>query len=206
MAPFLFVVLVDYLLKKATSQLDSGVVAHPRRSGRHPAGSLGDLDFADGVALLGSSVSRARARLAGTAGAAADLDLVISAPGAEYVAVDCGPRPALRVYGDSVDHVSDFGCLGSVVASGSGDLKGRKSLAWCAFWRLERLWRSPHVSIATEVRLFDTTCVTMLLCGCGSWVISRVWKAGSTPLLPHAAGSCWMWGALTVFWAPPSVP
>ena len=40
LAPFLFVVLVDYLLKKATSQLDSGVVTHPRRSRRHPAKSL----------------------------------------------------------------------------------------------------------------------------------------------------------------------
>ena len=37
LAPFLFVVLVDYVLKKATSQLDSGVVTHPRRSRRHPA-------------------------------------------------------------------------------------------------------------------------------------------------------------------------
>ena len=32
LAPFLFVVLVDYLLKKATSQRDSGVVTHPHRS------------------------------------------------------------------------------------------------------------------------------------------------------------------------------
>ena len=31
LAPFLFVVLVDYLLKKATLQLDSAVVTHPRR-------------------------------------------------------------------------------------------------------------------------------------------------------------------------------
>ena len=34
LAPFLFIILVDYLLKKATSDLDSGVVTHPRRS-RH---------------------------------------------------------------------------------------------------------------------------------------------------------------------------
>ena len=37
LAPFLFVLLVDYLLKKATSQLDSGVETHPRRSRPHPA-------------------------------------------------------------------------------------------------------------------------------------------------------------------------
>ena len=32
---------------------------------------------------------------------------------------------------------------------------------------------SPHVSIATKVKLFNTTCVTILLYGCESWVISQ---------------------------------
>ena len=165
--------LVDCLLREATSQLGSRVVAHPRQSGRHPAKSLNDLDFADDVALLESSVSRARAQLTKTAEAAADLGLVIGAPGAGCVTVGCDPRPALQVCGDPVGHVSDFGYLGSVVASGSGDLRRRKSLAWCAFWKLEQLWESPHVSIATKVKLFNTTCVTMLLYGCESWVISK---------------------------------
>ena len=52
-------------------------------------------------------------------------------------------------------------------------LKRRKSLAWCAFWKLEQLWKSPHISITTKVKLFNTTCVTILLYGCESWVISQ---------------------------------
>ena len=162
LAPFLFVVLVDYLLKKATSQLDSGVVTHPRRSRRvHPAKSLNDLDFADDIALLESSISRAQAQLIKTAEAAADLGLVISAPKTEYMTVNCNRQPALQVYGDPINHVSDFRYLGSMVASGSSDLKRRKSLAWCAFWKLEQLWKSPHISITTKVKLFNTTCVTI---------------------------------------------
>ena len=78
-----------------------------------------------------------------------------------------------RVYGDPINHVSDFRYLGSMVASGSSDLKRRKSLAWCAFWKLEQLWKSPHISISTKVKLFNTTCVTILLYGCESWVISQ---------------------------------
>ena len=69
--------------------------------------------------------------------------------------VNCNPQPALQVYGDSINHVSDFRYLGSMVASGSSDLKRRKSLAWCAFWKLEQLWKSPHISIATKVKLFN---------------------------------------------------
>ena len=52
LAPFLFVILIDYLLTKATSELDSGIITHPRRSRRHPAKLLNDLDFADDIALL----------------------------------------------------------------------------------------------------------------------------------------------------------
>ena len=173
LTPFLFVVLVDYLLKKVTWQLDSGVVTHPRHSRRHPAKPLNDLDFADDITLLESSISRAQVQLTKTAEAAADLGLVISAPKTEYMTVNCNPQPALQVYGDPINHVSDFRYLGSMVAPGSSDLIRRKSLAWCAFWKLEQLWKSPHISITTKVKLFNTTSVTILLYGCESWVISQ---------------------------------
>ena len=95
------------------------------------------------------------------------------APKTKYMTVNCNPQPALQVYEDPINHVSDFRYLGSMVASGSSDLKRRKSLAWCAFWKLEQLWKSPHISISTKVKLFNTTCVTILLYGCESWVISQ---------------------------------
>ena len=117
--------------------------------------------------------SQAQAQLTKTAEAAANLGLVISAPKTEYMTVNCNPQPALQVYGDSINHVSDFRYLGSMVASGSSDLKRRNSLAWCAFWKMEQLWKSPHISIATKVKLFNTTCVTILLCGCESCLISQ---------------------------------
>ena len=166
LAPFLFVVQVDYLLKKATLQLHSGVVTHPRRSRRHLAKSLNDLDFADDIALLESSIFRAQAQLTKTAEAAADLGLVISAPKSKYMTVNCNAQPALQVYGDPINNVSDFRYLGSMVASSASDLKRRKSLAWCAFWKLEHFWKSPHTPIATKVKLFNTTCVTLLLYDC----------------------------------------
>ena len=43
----------------------------------------------------------------------------------------------------------------------------------CAFWKLEQLWKGPHISIATKVKLVNTTCVTILLYDCESWVISQ---------------------------------
>ena len=51
--------------------------------------------------------------------------------------------------------------------------KKGETIAWCAFWKLEQLWKSPHIPIATKVKLFNTTCVTILLYGCELWVISQ---------------------------------
>ena len=77
LAPFLFIILVDYLLDKASGP-DSGVVTCPRQSRRYPAKVLNDLDFADDIALLESSMPRAQSQLTRTADAAADLGLIIN--------------------------------------------------------------------------------------------------------------------------------
>lgn len=51
LAPFLLIILVDYLLGKASGP-DSGVVTCPRQSRRYPAKMMNDLDFANDFALL----------------------------------------------------------------------------------------------------------------------------------------------------------
>ena len=188
LAPFLFIILVDYLLNKASGP-DSGVVTCPRQSRRYPAKVLNDLDFADDIALLESSMPRAQSQLTRTADAAADLGLIISAPKTEYMTINCQPQPPLQVYGNPINHVTNFRYLGSMMGSSASDLKRRKALAWTAFWKLEHLWKSPTIPISTKVKLFDTTCVTVLLYGCESWVISKdmenqfIWNF----LLPHYA-------------------
>ena len=66
LVPFLFVILVYYSLKKAASDLDSGVVTHPRRSRRYPVNMvklLNDLGFDDDIALLESTIPRAQTQL-----------------------------------------------------------------------------------------------------------------------------------------------
>ena len=59
------------------------------------------------------------------------------------------------------------------MASSTSDLKRRLALAWTAFWKLERLWRSQVIPTSMKIKLFNTTCVTVLLYGCESWVISK---------------------------------
>ena len=89
-----FIIFVDYLLGKASGP-DSGVVTCPRRSRRYRAKMLNDLDFADDIALLESSMPRAKSQLTRTADAAAELGLVISAPKTEFMTIQafiCSPH------------------------------------------------------------------------------------------------------------------
>ena len=86
--------------------------------------------------------------------------------------VNCSSHPTLQVYGKCINHVSDFKYLGCRMASSYKDLTRRKALAWSAFWKLEHIWRSTIIPVDMKVRLFNTTCVTVLLYGCESWVLT----------------------------------
>lgn len=131
------------------------VVTHPPSSKRHPAKSINDLDFTDDIALLESSVSQAQAQLTKTAEAAAYLGLVISTPKTEYVTMNCNSQPELHDY---------------------GDLKRQKSLAWCAFWKLEQLWKRSHIPscLILLASWYCSTCMALI----HGWSL-KVWKIKS---------------------------
>ena len=172
LAPFLFIILIDYLMKKATDDTTSGVITHPRQPRRHPAVALNDLDFADDIALLESSIPNAQAQLTRTAAVAEQLGLIISVPKTEYMTINCNTQTPLEVYNQPIKHVTNFKYLGSLMATSTSDLTRRKALAWTAFWKLEKIWKSPSISIATKVKIFNSTYVTVLLYGCDSWILS----------------------------------
>ena len=62
LAPFLFIIVLDYALRKAISgrEVELGLTIKPRRSRRHPAEVETDLDFADDIALLSNEISQAQ--------------------------------------------------------------------------------------------------------------------------------------------------
>ena len=53
LAPFLFIIVLDYILRMSVDQItDKGLEIQRRRSSRHPARHLTDTDFADDLALI----------------------------------------------------------------------------------------------------------------------------------------------------------
>ncbi|CAH1248879.1 DPP6 [Branchiostoma lanceolatum] len=59
LAPFLFIIVLDYALRKAINA-DDGLTLQRRRSSRHPAAVISDLDFADDIGLLEDTIQAAQ--------------------------------------------------------------------------------------------------------------------------------------------------
>ena len=59
LAPFLFIICLDFALRKAIDQSD-GITLKSRRSRRHPAECLADLGYADDIALLEDDIQNAQ--------------------------------------------------------------------------------------------------------------------------------------------------
>ena len=57
LAPFLFIMVLDYVLRKSLDLNNTkGLQLHPRKSSRHPAVHLTDADFADDIALISNCI------------------------------------------------------------------------------------------------------------------------------------------------------
>ena len=173
LAPFLFIIVVDFLLLDATTIYDSGVITHPRRSSRYPSKFLNDLDFADDICSLETCISKAQQQLSATSKSAEKVGLTISIPKTEFLTINCNPGPGLKVNDTQIQHTTDFKYLGSLVQSSQRDLKRRKGLAWTAFWKLKQLWRSNYVHTMLKISLFKATCLPVFLYACETWVITE---------------------------------
>ena len=63
LAPFLFIIVLDYALRKAMADNkddELGFTIRPQRSSRYPKESLSDLDFADDISLLSDEIDQAQ--------------------------------------------------------------------------------------------------------------------------------------------------
>ena len=79
LAPFLFIIVLDFVMLDAQSKNPTGgLVTHPRRSRIHQDIILNDLDFADDIGLLESSAPRAQKQLSTTIDSAASVGLMIN--------------------------------------------------------------------------------------------------------------------------------
>ena len=170
LAPYLFIIVMDYILANSTKGNGIGFEYRPRRSRRDPARFIADLDFADDVALIESSVTRTNTLLKQIYENAKACGLEINTEKTEHMRININDPLELKLGDEKIKQVDDFRYLGSQIGSTSNDISKRIANAWVAFWQLTKIWRAPNIELSLKTNIFTAAVVSILLYGCESWV------------------------------------
>ena len=171
LAPFLFIICLDYALRKAINK-SVGFTLKRRRSRRHPAEVIPDLGYADDIALLEDTISEAQDLLLNVEAACQSIGLYLNVGKTKYMHLNPSSEVQLcSLDGTTIEIVDDFKYLGSYTDT-SHDMKGRIGQAWGAINSLNKIWKS-SVKKATKTKVFKATVETILLYGSDSWSLTK---------------------------------
>ena len=174
LAPFLFIIVLDYALRKAISGREGelGFTITPRRSRRHQAVVQTDLDFADDIALLSNDISQAQELLNQVQAESKKIGLVLNSDKTKFIALNSPTNVQLHgEENEEIEKVDDFKYLGSYVMSTAKDVKIRKAKAWKALNDMNTIWKS-DISREIKERFFIATVESILLYGSEAWTLT----------------------------------
>jgi hypothetical protein len=173
LAPFLFILVLDYVLRISVDPLNSkGIKIRAKQSKRKPGLFLTDLDFADDLALVSETIQNAEDLLHALEKAASQVGLYCNEGKTEFLST-CNIDSSLKTLNNvNIKRVNDFKYLGSFINDSENDLKVRKSLAWKACNKLDKIWKS---NLQKEIKLqtFKALIEPILLYGSETWTMTR---------------------------------
>ena len=169
LAPYLFIIVLDYILKRA--EKNHGILTHPRRSTRVPEKILNDLDFADDIANLASSVPAVQQQLNDLANEAMKVGLHINSNKTEYTIYNTENTPPLVNNNQTLTINNNFKYLGSQMKNSGSDVISRRGKALGAFWSMKKLWDNDLVSLDLKLKIFKVSVLSIFLYSCETWTI-----------------------------------
>ena len=198
LAPFLFIIVLDYALKEAfkISNSESGIVIEPRRSRRHPEIRIRDLAYADDISLLGTSLQLAENLLHCVEQSASQVGLHLNATKTKILTSNIkNSYSVTTLNGELLEHVNHFKYLGAYLPSSYHDFNTRKALAWSAANKLERIWKS-NVNRELKLKFFRACVESILIYNSETWTITRAMEIKIdglyTKLLRRVLNVSWM--------------
>ncbi len=172
LAPYLFIIAIDYIMRTALKDSDIGFTLHLQRSRRYPARKIQDADFADDLALLTNTIAEAQKFLHDLEGAANSVGLHLNELKTKYMSLNCHTDCLITSKsGEEIKAVDDFIYLGSWIRSSEHDFNVRKAKAWAACHQMKKIWKS-GMKRNLKIRLFQATVESILLYGSETWTIS----------------------------------
>ena len=170
LAPYLFIIVIDYIMRQSLEGNSYGFTLELRQSRRHPEEKVADTDFADDLALLTNTVGEAQRFLYSVEDAAKTVGLHLNEEKTKFMKANCNEEATIRArVGDVIECVSDFKYLGCYLQS-THDFKVRKAKAWAACHLMKKIWNSDMKRVL-KIRLFQATVESILLYGSETWTI-----------------------------------
>jgi hypothetical protein len=173
LAPSLFIIVMDYVMRKSDKE-EFGFITHLRRSNRHPAIRLNDLDFADDIALLSSSCTLAEQQVKCTSDNANEVGLEIHIDKTRVMILNGQQQQqTITLNGQPIGIEDDFKYLGSHMQSSRKDFTTRRGQAWGAFRKLKTIWASATTPLSLKLRIFTAACLAVLCYGSEAWILDK---------------------------------
>ena len=171
LAPFLFIIALDYALRVATREINTGFTLTKRLSSRHVATYITDTDFADDLALLSDHLEQAQLLLLRLEVAAETVGLHINYKKTEYMLYNQPEGDLLTLEGNKLVQVDKFKYLGAWLQSSEKDMSIRIGQSWSALNKLEKVWKS-NLQNHLKIGFFRATVESVLLYGAESWTMT----------------------------------
>ena len=173
LAPFLFIVALDYALRCAIDgrEEELGFTLVKRASRRIPAKMVTDLDFADDISLISDTVEQACILLTEVERHCKRIGLGLNAKKTKVMPQNVDDPSVTTLDGTLLEVVQDFKYLGAWIASTQRDIKVRRARAWSALHSMKKVWRAP-LSDEFKRRFFVSTVESVLLYGSEAWTLS----------------------------------
>ena len=176
LAPFLFIIVVDYLMRVSVDKISSCVFLLQHRLGpRNPAVHLTDTDFADDIALISSTIEDAQDLLNSLESAANCTGLYLNESKTEYLTLNVNNSldKIKTISGTKLKKVEDYKYLGSYISSSEKGFKIHKGLAWSACNKLQNIWSSSFINPSLKVKVFKSTIEPILMYGSETWSLTK---------------------------------
>ena len=172
LAPFLFVITLDYVLRTSLDKhTNLGFTLTKRLSSRHPAVKLTDVDYADDLAVTADTISNATTLLHQLEDAAKDVGLYVNSSKTEHISFN-QQGTIQTTSGETIKSVESFTYLGSEISSTQNDMKIRIAKAWAALNKMDIVWKS-DLPDDLKRSFFRATVESVLMYGATAWTLTK---------------------------------
>ena len=160
------------MLRTSTDKIrENGFELTKKRSRRHHAKAITDVDYDDDIAILANTHDQAKTLQYSLKRAAAGICLHVNAHKTEHM---CFHQTGdISILGGSSMKLEDkFTYLGSSISSTEKDIDTRLSKAWTAIDKLSIIWKS-DLTDKMKRSFFQSPVVLILLYGCTTWTLTK---------------------------------